>query len=183
MSWITTDAGWRITQGIIARTLRRDADFIIGGREQPYMLRWWLTPWSGGHLTPREKQTRWQRIGAWLPLPHVYLHWILRSDDDRALHDHPWCNASILLRGSYIERTIAAGGIHVRTVRNAGNIVFRRANAAHRLEIDQGACWSLFITGPKTRDWGFHCPERGWVPWREFTATDDAGAVGKGCEA
>jgi hypothetical protein len=43
---------------------------------------------------------------------NIYLHHFLHSDDDRALHDHPWWNVSILLRsGSYVEHTIAAGGV------------------------------------------------------------------------
>ena len=173
---------WWCQRHILHRCLRRDADFTIGGRDRPYMLRWWITPWSGGHQREPAQRTRWQRIGMVLPLPHVYLHWILRSDDDRALHDHPWPNASLVLAGSYIEHTIAAGGIHRRTLRSGGDLVFRRARAAHRLEITPGeACWSLFLTGPKLRTWGFHCPERGWVPWREFTDVEDPGAVGKGC--
>lgn len=39
-----------------------------------------------------------------------------RSDDDRALHDHPWVNMSILLEGTYTEHTIAQGGVHHATV-------------------------------------------------------------------
>lgn len=44
-------------------------------------------------------------------------------------------------------------------------------------------CWTLFITGPRCRHWGFHCPERGWVHWKLFTAADDPGDIGKGCDA
>lgn len=39
---------------------------------------------------------------------------------------------------------------------------------------------SLFIAGPKVREWGFHCPN-GWVHWREFTAGDRGELVGRGC--
>ena len=70
---------------------RRPPDFIVGGKEDPYMLRWWIIP-----------RNRWF---------NVYLHNFLRSDDDRAHHDHPWWNFSILLRGEYTEHTIAAGGV------------------------------------------------------------------------
>ncbi len=170
----------RIAKRIITQAARRAPDFVIGGAMAPYLRRWWITPWSGAHMTPPGRRTRWQRIGARLNLPGIYLHQVLRSDDDRALHDHPWANCSILLRGSYLEHTIRAGGIHVRTRRKAGAVVFRWARAAHRLEIDAGECWSLFLTGPRTRAWGFHCPH-GWVPWREFTAADDPGSVGLGC--
>ena len=93
---------------------RRPPDYIIGGKEQPYMLRWWVIP-----------RNRWFNI---------YLHYFLRSDDDRALHDHPWFNVSILLDGGYTEHTIAEGGVNVRKEYSAGAIKFRRAKAAHRVD-------------------------------------------------
>lgn len=43
-------------------------------------------------------------------------------------------------------------------------------------------CWTLFVFGPTLREWGFHCPERGWVRWQEFTAAGKPGEVGRGCE-
>lgn len=157
----------RIADAIISRAERRMPDFIIGGHEDPYLLRWWLIPRN--------------RIF------NVYLHKFLRSDDDRALHDHPWCWCSILLRGSYLELTDLENrrpgetGWRVKRL-SRGSIRFHRAVFAHRLVLEPAAatCWTLFITGPRVRDWGFHCPQ-GWVPWRQFTAADDPGAVGKGC--
>lgn len=141
--------------------IKRPPDFVIGGRDNPYMLRWWLIP-----------RNRWFNI---------YLHQIRRDDDDRALHDHPWWNISIVLRGGYEE--ITAKG---RKWRGRGSVVFRRAASAHRLALpvrDGGIryCWSLFITGPVVRTWGFHCPQ-GWRPWREFVDARDSGSVGRGCE-
>lgn len=153
-----------IADSLIARVTRRPADFVIGGQDRPYLRRWWLLPRN--------------------PLFNVYLHQFLRSDDDRALHDHPWLfNASLILRGSYTEETIAAGGIHVRTLREAGSFKFRWGPAPHRVELHDGQCWTLFITGPRVREWGFHCPDAGWVHWKRFTADDDKGAVGAGCDA
>lgn len=152
----TTEGGW------IARIMRREPDFHIGGREAPYIRRWWVIP-----------RNRWFNI---------YLHEILRSDDDRALHDHPWVNCSILLAGRYIEHTIADGGIEIRKERGPGAVVMRGPGSAHRLEILPGErAVSLFITGPRVRNWGFHCPKAGWVRWEQFVAADDKGAIGRGC--
>ena len=94
----------------------------------------------------------------------------------------------ILLRGGYIEHTIAAGGIHHKQVRTAPSIKLSGPRRAHRIELfkvytpeERAAhCWTLFITGPKVRTWGFHCP-RGFVPWQRFTAANDRGAIGAGC--
>ena len=142
---------------------RRWPDQVIGGRDDPYLLRWYLIPRN--------------------PVLNVYLHQFMRSDDDRALHDHPWANLSVLLDGEYTEHTIAAGGIQHRTVRKAGQFALRGPRAAHRIELHAGPCTTLFITGPRARQWGFHFPERGWVHWRDFTDPSDEGATGRGCDA
>lgn len=144
----------------------REHDFEIGEADAPYLLRW--------HLVPRN---RW--------FSNIYLHRILRSDDDRALHDHPWWNISIVLRGGYWEYKpfIIMGRKTVLPIwRGAGAIVFRRPAAAHRLEIDPsvGPTWTLFITGPKVREWGFLCP-KGWRHHDEFAAAGSPGQIGQGC--
>jgi hypothetical protein len=59
--------------------------------------------------------------------------------------------------------------------------VYRGPDFSHRLELINGhPAETLFITGPKVRDWGFHCPN-GWVHWRDFVANDGIGAIGRGC--
>lgn len=137
----------------------RKPDFIVGRPDDPYLLRWWLIPRND-----------------WF---NIYLHKFMRSDDDRALHDHPSPNLSVLLEGSYVEQTISAGGVHKRVVYRAGQIRGRLPWTAHRIEIDR-PCWTLFITGPRIRVWGFHC-ERGWVKWTDFVDQSDHGNIGKGC--
>lgn len=169
----------------LAVLMGREPDFVIGGLDNPYLLRWYLTPWSGLYRDiPPQDRTRWQRFVT--RLPNLYLHIVLRSDDDRALHDHPWPNLSIPISGCIIEHTIAAGGIHHRRTLRPGDLVFRRGPSAHRLEVPSertGNYWSLFLTGWRSREWGFHCPERGWVHWRDFTNPADGGAtVGRGCD-
>jgi hypothetical protein len=139
-----------------ATLMEREPDFVIGPKDDPYLRRWWIIPRNEGC--------------------NVYLHEILRSDDDRALHDHPWANTSMLLDGRYVEHT---GGGSV--LREAGSIVSRQASDSHRLEILPGErAVSLFMTGPKVREWGFWCPN-GWVHWRDFTAGDNGELVGRGC--
>jgi hypothetical protein len=151
---------WR--ERLIQSALARKPDFIIGGHDNPYMIRWFLLPRNS--------------------FLNAYIHLFLRSDDDRALHDHPWSNVSILLEGGYIEHRIEAGGIHTKAKRVAGEFCIRLSGKiAHRIELDQGPCWTLFITGPRYRKWGFHCPDFGWVHWKLFTASDDTGKIGKGC--
>lgn len=111
--------------------------------DRPFLHRWFL----------RRKNT----------LSNWYLHCFMRNDEDRALHDHPWWNVSLLLKGQYIEVTREG-----RKLYTAGCLKFRWASTPHRIELVDGVpCWSLFITGPVERKWGFHCP-RGWVEQKEF---------------
>lgn len=165
----------RFAGAVIRRVACRDPDFVIGAAnpDGAYMQRWWLIP--------RNR------------VLNVYLHRVLRDDDDRALHDHPWVNCSIVLKGGYVEHTIAAGGINRRRWCPPGTVTFRLPGSAHRLELPPGSSpgagrtngkapsWSLFITGPNVRTWGFHCPERGWVDWKTFTRPDAPGEIGPGC--
>jgi len=96
----------------------REPDRIIGGEEDAYMKRWFVIPRN--------------RIF------NIYLHRFLRSDDDRALHDHPWVNMSILLEGEYTEHTIKAGGINDRVIRKSGAFKVRGPRSAHRIELHNG---------------------------------------------
>lgn len=158
-----------IREAILRWARNRQPDFVIGGHDHPYLRRHWLLP-----------RNRFL---------NVYVHEFLRSDDDRALHDHPWLfNASWLICGMYREHTIEAGGVRRMVLRWAGAFKFRWGPAPHRVELLDGYdgspvhCWTVFITGPVVRMWGFHCP-RGWVPWRQFVDERDAGSVGNGCDA
>lgn len=148
----------------------RDPDEIINdivcGAEVPYMLRWWV----------KEKET------PTYDGTNIYLHCFLRSDYDRALHDHPRDSVSILLEGGYIEH-MADG----KRTRLEGDIVTRSADTPHRIELFKDRAystgdaflpaWSLFLVGPKKREWGFLC-EEGWTHWTKFNAANCGGNNG-----
>ncbi|MGH8701541.1 MAG: hypothetical protein ACREVR_10275, partial [Burkholderiales bacterium] len=107
------------------------------------------------------------------------LHNTMRPDRDRHLHDHPWWNVSLILKGGYVEKLPVSqksarwhmhtsDGVMVEDARFArrdvGAIVVRRATDRHSLvALSCVPCWSLFIVGRKRRGWGFHTPQ-GWVP-------------------
>lgn len=136
----------------------------------------------GGGVTAAQQVAYLKR---WYVIPrnrvcNIYLHQILRDDDDRALHDHPWPNCSIVLRGGYREVMPGRDGGLRGVDRRAGSVVFRRPTSAHRLIVGDGFAWTLFLTGPKVRDWGFWCP-KGWVPWWRFVDPGNTGAIGRGC--
>ncbi len=147
-------------------TIPRAPDFVIGPAERPYLLRWWIVP--------RNR------------LANLYLHRFCRSDDDRALHDHPWVNVSIILTGVYLEH-LPDGAVKLRKAWRPWapwRMTFRRAVAAHRIELIDGGrtVWTLFITGPKIRTWGFWCPQ-GWRRHDVFASLTASGSeITRGCE-
>ena len=100
-------------------------DFQIPG----YLNRW--------HLIPRNK---------WF---NVYLHQFIGPDPSAAWHDHPWWNLTIKLRGDYVET-----GNGVRRMLDE-RVILRRPTSAHKIVDIDAPCWTLFITGPVVRNWGF----------------------------
>lgn len=114
-----------------------------------YMERYWIIKYS-----------------KWFPWS-VRLHRILRSDNDRHLHDHPWRSISVILKGGYYERLPDSQyqmpvfdddcGDHWRA---PYSITWRRrATDRHQIRLPEGTdCWSLFFMGRYENDWGFYTP-------------------------
>ncbi len=162
--WLLRFAQWYLD--------RRDPNLWIGDPGDPYLLRWWVIP--------RNR------------VLNVYLHCILRSDDDRALHDHPWPFVSIILRNGYVEhrfddpdwRSDPQRRVRTRMTHHGERaVVFRLPRTPHRLQIlPDSWAMTLVITGPVIRPWGFWCPQ-GWRDSREYAIqTDDSSVIGRGCE-
>lgn len=91
----------------------------------------------------------------------VFIHHILRSDEDGELHDHPWNFVSFILWSGYIE-VLPWGSRLLR----AWSLVKHRATDAHRLIMDRPAWTLVFVTG-KNRTWGFHT-KAGWMSYKDF---------------
>lgn len=129
--------------------------YVIGGSDDPYMTRWFLIP-----------RNRFFNI---------YLHRFHRSDDDRAMHDHPWWSISLLLSGACVEHDLNG----FKAIK-PGQIRIRSAEYRHRIELVGTEVWTLFLTGPRLREWGFWCPQ-GWVSWKIFTTGEHGETTGIGC--
>lgn len=134
----------------------------------PYMLRWIIF------------RCRWFSI---------MVHKFLLSDDD-CLHDHPWAFRTFILKGGYwewrryddiplkeleklnfeqVERAIGPdGSLQVKRRFDAPCTLYRKANTAHRVEIDK-PCWTLVITFKKMRRWGF-ITKNGWVHHSQYNS-------------
>jgi hypothetical protein len=103
---------------------------------------------------------------------NVFLHKFLKSDPDD-VHDHPWPFATLILRGGYWEwrpHFNSAGEKVGELAKWCGPGSFRTASAQtyHRIELDPAVtCWTLFMPGPKQRDWGFLVRNK-WVQWEQY---------------
>lgn len=174
--WIT----WKLLQHHVRYTLYgRPMDFRIPPDTSVpvYMERWWRIP------------RNWAT--------NIYFHVVRRSDDDRALHDHPWWSFSIVLEGGYTEETIQAGGTHKREWFGPGKMKFRISGKyAHRLELatardirgnyrisaerpdefEEEPARTIFITGPVLRRWGFHAKDQ-WVDAYDWDAYCEANGL------
>lgn len=129
----------------------RPPDFVLNG----YMDRWYVSPRDKG--------------------PNINIHRFRGSDQDRALHDHPYDSVSILLSGSYTEHfhaeplSVGPDGKYITfgVRRIEGDVANRPADTAHRISVSE-PCLTMFITGPRRREWGFEDPKLGWVHWEAY---------------
>lgn len=134
-----------------------------------YMNRWRVihTPWFG-----------------------VRVHKIVRSDGERALHDHPFSFVSLILRGGYVEQTPDGK----RRVFKAGDLNFKSADALHRLDlfrkglvlgfngpntiedaVQEIPAWTIVVRGPVIRRWGFlDVPPGAWEDAKDNRSNQEA---------
>lgn len=107
----------------------------------------------------------------WFPF-NIFIHKFLKSDPDD-VHDHPWPYATLILRGGYWEWVpqFDSGGKKIgELARWCGPGHFRVCSATsfHRIELDpEVECWTMFMPGPKKRDWGF-LVNNNWVPHEQY---------------
>ena len=100
---------------------------------------------------------------------NVFLHKFLKSDPDD-VHDHPWPFITIILYGGYWEYKPESTDNNGKILKlsckwwGAGSIRYAPSTQLHRIELDPDVknTWTLFIPGPKQRDWGFKT-DKGWI--------------------
>lgn len=144
-----------------ALSQRRAPEFVlrygkdrVAGEGQVYLRRWWLIP-----------RNRFF---------NVYLHNMLGDDED-PLHDHMYASLSLVLCDGLVEHRIddpSKSMVRHQRVLREGQIVYRSSRMAHRLVVRSPA-WTVFVTGPRIKEWGFWCP-KGWKHWKSY--------IDEGCE-
>ena len=103
---------------------------------------------------------------------NVFLHKFLKGDPDD-VHDHPWPYATLILKGGYYEwlPQFDNKGNKIAEMcvwRGPGSFRVCRANSYHRIELDPSVtAWTLFMPGPKKRDWGFLVNNK-WIQHEQY---------------
>ena len=103
---------------------------------------------------------------------NVFLHKFLKGDPDD-VHDHPWPYATLILKGGYYEwlPQFDSKGNKIAEMcvwRGPGSFRVCKANSYHRIELDPSVtAWTLFMPGPKKRDWGFLVNNK-WIQHEQY---------------
>ena len=133
---------------------------IIGPINDPYLIRYILvrTPYFA-----------------------IFLHHMIRSDYEKALHDHPWNFTSIVLRGGYGELTESNGPKGKLLWNKPGSVLYRPATWKHRVilpkvdiddleeeRVKSKTCWTLVFASKRHRRWGFWVTDNDWCWWRKY---------------
>lgn len=124
------------------------------------------------YLTPRNRPTWWPNGWKWY---RFFLHNILRSDDDRDQHNHPWSFTSIILAGCYLEHIFFPRATATRYLKRwayPGTVLKNSAAHTHRVEIIRPV-WSLVMCPEATQEWGFWIDGHTVIPdefivWHEY---------------
>lgn len=103
----------------------------------------------------------------WFPF-NVFLH-NFHKGDPGDVHDHPWPYATLIIKGGYFEwvpQFDSQGKMfgQICQWRGPGHFRICGATSYHRIELDPNVdCWTLFMPGPKKREWGFLVKNK-WIP-------------------
>lgn len=138
----------RVRRWLIRRAMRTPYRAIVSADGQEiYLARYWLfNPYDGAY----EKRWSW--------LPSIRAHRIMRADQDRHMHSHPYQARTIILQGWYFEEVPRPNGkgrrSHCREIGYTGRLM---PGTYHRIScVPWDGVWTLFFTwGATPNGWGF----------------------------
>lgn len=109
----------------------------------------------------------------------IYLHAQVADDPYCDLHDHPSASTSLILSGGYKEFVCNRVGdvwvpLPIPITRRPGDMIYRPAEAPHRLVLPEGSRYSLslFMMAPGRREWGFWM-DGVWANHKDVIKTED----------
>lgn len=170
--WFWESIAWLVSRKPIADWIIRRAQRTPYTHIPGYMNRWWV-------FNPYQKAGHIECAPPISWLPSIRVHHILRRDNDRHPHDHPWNARTIVLRGCYGEDRVVS---YERSSRYAPDVLvdyYLRSRgytgpinhgAYHQItDVSHGGVWTLFFTFGYIGTWGF-LVDGVKVPWRKYMA-------------
>ena len=127
---------------------RSDEPEVVGSSPIPAYLMMKVVTW--GQRLGRLECPYARRWVLNLGVCSLRVHHFYRSDDKRYFHDHPWWYITLVLWGSYTD--VSPGG---DVLLRLGSIATRRAEHQHTVVVGPRGVWTLLLTGPEKRKWGF----------------------------
>jgi hypothetical protein len=145
----------KVFKYLLARAKKTPYTHIYGATDKElYMERYWLfNPFLVSGAKPKH---------SWCPLS-VRIHRIVKPDDDRHLHDHPWNARTFILKGCYTEERL--DGPHIRWEGDTARLNF---GEYHRIShVPRDGVYTLFVSGKYRGTWGF-LVDGAKVPYRRY---------------
>ncbi len=108
----------------------------------------------------------------------IYVHQILRSDEDLDPHDHPWNFSSVILEGAYEESAWYPPDfdyVYHKTY-YTGDVIEHKAVDAHRIRLLSREVWTLVFVSGRTRYWGYQT-KVGWIGHEEYRQLKNEGKL------
>jgi hypothetical protein len=131
-----------VADWVIRRAMRAPDEHLPG-----YMERYWLF----NRYDRETRVARYPRIGL-----SVRVHHILRADDAREHHDHPWNARTFILKGGYWEQRDGIEGPFTGAARLPGDTATLKYGEFHRItHMAPGGTWTVFVMGRYRGVWGF----------------------------
>lgn len=119
------------------------------------------------------------------PWFNIYIHNILKSDEDSDPHDHPWGFIAFMFWGSYLEEWLGAyedyrywAGAELRQdIRSFGSVYYHPAKDFHKITLKSPSVWTLvFASGRKRPGWGYQT-RHGWINFRDYRQLKNEGKL------
>lgn len=160
---------WVVSREPVANWLIKRAEKNPYFNLEGYMNRGWVfNPYSPAG----DEKDRHDAKFSWLP--SIRVHHILRADNDRHKHDHPWDARTIILKGWYRESKLEdlsyIGPVLSEEIyyRKRGDTSPLRYGEYHSIDaVSDGGVVTLFFTWKYMGTWGFFV-DGVKIPWREY---------------
>jgi len=111
------------------------------------------------------------------PVCNIYVHNLLKSDQDLEPHTHPWNFISLILKGGYIEDYVV-GPHHkntchdyiesYRNIVKAGDFVMHSYSDAHKIQLTDDNVWTAVFTWGTKEPWGYVYSDGTYIDHKEY---------------